>query len=141
MDDLKRRMKSAGKRTLLTTTLFLVAYTGTVSTFSPQLSFVSTARAATKLGDLSKFKKIVVDTESLIDRGDLKAAKARIKDLETTWDEAEAGIKPRAASDWHILDKAIDRSLSLLRADTPKQEECKKALLDLRTQFEKMETK
>ena len=123
--------------------LTTVAYVGTVSSISSlsPVSFITTASAATKLGDLSRFKKIAVDTEALVDKGDLTAAKARIKDLETTWDEAEAGIKSRDASDWHLLDKSIDKTLSALRAGSPKKEDCKKSLIDLRTQFEKLEAK
>lgn len=95
------------------------------------ISLVNAASQASKLGDLSRFRSIAVDTSKRVDANNLASARERIKDLETSWDEAEPSLKPRSAADWHKLDKAIDNALEALRDKSPDQSRCKKALEEL----------
>ncbi len=104
-------------------------------------SIGSPANASSKIGDLSKFKKIAVDALDLVKTKNLSGAKARIKDLETSWDEAEPALKPRDASEWHVVDKSIDRALKALRANSPDQNASEKAMDELISVFNQAEGK
>lgn len=71
------------------------------------------------LGDLKPFRVIAGDTLTIVKSGDLAAAKARIKDLETAWDKSAKTLKAGNLDKWNVIDKAVDSVLKKLRAPSP----------------------
>jgi uncharacterized membrane protein YkoI len=95
------------------------------------------ANQSQSLGNLSSFRTIAADTLAIVDAGRLARAKARIKNLETTWDRAEATLRPRDPERWLVIDKAIDGALVQLRADRPQASASKDALQSLLASFDR----
>ena len=77
------------------------------------------AAPKTRLGDLSQFRTITQDIRDLLDRGDQAGATARVTDLETAWDQAQARLKPRDPAAWTTVDGKIDTVLRELRSTSP----------------------
>ncbi|MEC0091933.1 COG4705 family protein [Paenibacillus macquariensis] len=84
-------------------------------------------------GDISNFRKITEDTLSLVQAGNLSAAKSHVSDLETAWDTAQARLKPINKTKWTEIDNSIDKVLRQLRAAHQDAEACKTALESLLT--------
>ena len=85
--------------------------------------------------NLSNFRTAVADAKAMVDRGDLAAARTRLKDLDKLWDGSMASSTPQTVARWRVIDRAInrnlDRSLLALRAHWPNRAVGDKALTDL----------
>jgi hypothetical protein len=79
----------------------------------------TSATAAPGLGDMSAFSAIVTDVQTIAATSDLAAAKARIKDFETTWDDQATTLRALDGNAWGTIDDAADAALAALRAGTP----------------------
>jgi uncharacterized membrane-anchored protein len=83
------------------------------------------------LGDVSGFQKITQDTMGLLNAGNQAGATARIADLETSWDNSEARLKPKNEAAWTHIDDKIDTVLRELRSTNPQPASETAALTDL----------
>jgi hypothetical protein len=66
-----------------------------------------------------KYRAIVQDTLTKVRAGDQEGATARIKDLETAWDDDQPTLQPLDDSGWTVLDGRIDKALKAIRASNP----------------------
>ena len=89
------------------------------ATGPPAAATALAAASTTPMGDLKPLRSIVDDTLKIAQKSDLAAAKTRIKDIETAWEKASAGLKAKNPATWDALDKLIDASLKQLRAEKP----------------------
>jgi uncharacterized membrane-anchored protein len=82
------------------------------------------------------FRSIVQDTLAKVQAGDQSGATARIKDLETAWDDDQATLQPLDDTGWTVLDGQIDDVLTALRAGSPDPATEKQALTTLLTSLQ-----
>lgn len=108
---------------LLLATALIVLPVGAFTAFNlyltgPGVAATSTT-AAPGLGDMSAFSAIVTDVQTIAATGNLAAAKVRIKDFETTWDDQATSLRALDGNIWGTIDDAADAALAALRAGTP----------------------
>lgn len=108
---------------LLLATALIVLPVGAFTAFNlyltgPGVAATSTT-AAPGLGDMSAFSAIVTDVQTIAATGNLAAAKVRIKDFETTWDDQATSLRALDGNTWGTIDDAADAALAALRAETP----------------------
>ena len=104
------------KQLLLATALIAVPVAG----FTGFNLYTASATVQTaSLGDLSSFKTIITDVQTIAATGDFVAAETRITDFESAWDDAATAMRPLSKASWGNVDDAADGALSALRADVP----------------------
>jgi uncharacterized membrane-anchored protein len=69
--------------------------------------------------DVANFRTIAADSLTKVQAGDQAAATARIKDLETAWDDAQPTLQTLDDASWTVLDGQIDSVLKAMRASNP----------------------
>jgi hypothetical protein len=70
-------------------------------------------------GEIAKFRTIAQDSLAMVQAGNQRGATARIKDLETAWDDDQSTLQPLDQQAWRLLDGQIDGALKALRASNP----------------------
>jgi hypothetical protein len=83
--------------------------------------------------NVANYRTITADTLSKVQAGDQAGATARIKDLETAWDDDQATLQPMDDTTWTAIDGRIDTVLTALRATTPDPATEQQELNDLLT--------
>ncbi|ABX41845.1 COG4705 family protein [Lachnoclostridium phytofermentans] len=93
-----------------------------------QASLANNTNSSVSWSDMSQFVTIEEDVLVLVNNGDFSAAKTRVKDLETTWDQSAAVLKAADKERWKQADSGIDAVLHEIRAGKPDMDSSKIAL-------------
>lgn len=107
------------RQLLLATVLIALPVTG-FSVFTIYMANAAvTIAAPASLGDMSAFKTIIADVQTISATGDFVAAEHRITDFETAWDTSASALRALNGDAWGNIDDAADAALKALRAGTP----------------------
>jgi uncharacterized membrane-anchored protein len=77
------------------------------------------ATATFPAAEVAKFRTIAQDTLTKVRGGDQPGATARVKDLETAWDEDQPSLEAMDSNAWSVLDGQIDAVLKSIRSSNP----------------------
>lgn len=107
-------IRSAG---LVVVASIWVACAGAQSTppAGEQASAKMAPESAAVPANLTELRAIARDTLKLAQAGDLLAARKRVDDLETSWNQSAPELKSLAPEKWKAVDAAIDRTERELR--------------------------
>ncbi len=83
------------------------------------------------LGDLSSFTTIAQAILDSINKGDWAGANSHVNDLEYTWDNAQARLKPMNGTAWNHIDGQLDTVFREVRAVHPNAQTAAPALQSL----------
>ena len=129
-----RRITNVGSQVAHLLTLLLSVSAAPFVATNVAGGFVADAALPSTM-NLSNFRAAVADAKALVDKGDLAAARTRLKDLDKFWDGAVASSTPQTVARWRVIDRAIDRGLDrallALRPHWPNAAMGDKALADL----------
>jgi hypothetical protein len=81
----------------------------------PAASGLPAPGSRTALGDLSAIRALAVDALRAAQAGDLRAARARVKELDESWERSAPKMKTLAPAKWEAVEAAIDRAGRELR--------------------------
>jgi dienelactone hydrolase len=114
---------------------------GFVAASSVGLISAAQAAAPSKLGSLTPFRSIATDIMATLGKGDVVTANKRVTDIESAWDKAASGLKRRDATDWRVLDRAMDHAYDTVRQDKPNLGAAKAAWTEVIAIIDKLDGK
>ncbi|RUP31737.1 MAG: hypothetical protein EKK51_12160 [Mycolicibacterium sp.] len=81
--------------------------------------------------DIAHLRNVVQDTLVRVNAGDQAAARSRITDLETAWDQDQDRLQAIDSNTWTALDQEIDAALKSVRSSSPSADDEKRDLTTL----------